>query len=652
MAGMCRREGRRLREVQRRALFLERVDPILTLDDRTRIERGIYAADERDWEERYVSGPAVSAVVGVESLDPEEPPDSVTPDLEWAGKSRHTPSGGRGRARYVMDVASMTRAADQLARASKACQNHQTALTRRTNPLPRTLRSSLAIRLNTGRRSCSLVLERSARRLQRQSALLRSRSTTPGLVDGMFVTSLPPVGQVARDPWPLEDRVRPPPLTVLSKEMERRARALNWAMARLVRRLPVVYGELPAGWWKPIGYVGNAPPRPVWGADVPEHLLAVGGLLPSPEPTPEPAAPDPSGNSGSAGPEVPTEAEVSRAETDTGSGGTGGPGLGPPDDPVAGGTAVPDAAAAGNTDELVALTDPDEPGSWSADGPGATVDVSKGGDEWAGSPLADAAEGVPSGTVDDTSTEASAGDAASVPLLAIPPLVVSATDGTLGTYHDITAGEPTLGTGYVRGDEAVGLLTSDAGAVNSPDGDSTAPEADPPDLAAPISSTVAGADAAGGDAAGGAVETGIGGGSSTGVADSGIGSSGQVGSDVGGGVRSGLSAYEAAVEPAMPPEGGGEGQTPDPQPSSAAGPRKAPEGQRPALRPAQEGSPGGVTGQQLALAGAVVGAGSLGGILLARKRAKDRVTSWASYRARNQGSEDDAGVEASLRGSR
>jgi hypothetical protein len=304
-----------------------------------------FEADPNRWVEARFAPEVVDETPTVESVDPDEPAVTELGTLDWShgsaaqprcvprpigGQPIHpvqswpptvAPSHGTSTplpGRYEMDIESMRVASTQLTKLAAACQDHQAAITRHLSTVPHELRAHLRQRFEHSRRACSLGLERSARRLSRQAALLRTRATTPGLVDGAFNPHLAPIGQVPKH-WhsPMADRVHRPSLGSYTDRYVTDVNRLNHVMTRLARRLPVIYGLLPVGWWKPVGYTNDVPPKPIWGNNVPADLLGVAAMVAGAPPT---AARTPGSTPPGDGEEPATVSDANQADstTDTG----------------------------------------------------------------------------------------------------------------------------------------------------------------------------------------------------------------------------------------------------------------------------------------------------------------------------------------------
>lgn len=342
MAKVCERESNRLRAVDHRVdeLYrrLEAHSPLAgataglvvsPVRQQLLVEVARYEHDPVAWADQQVTPEPIDEIPLVTPVDPDEPATTELTQLEWIsvdGRTRCRPPQppattppGSGRppvsqlypwpptvtlrpgtapatGAVVMDLDSIRATSQLLARCSAASYDHQAVLTRRLSTLPPELRPRLRRRLERTRRACSLGLERAARRLSRQASLLRTRAATPGLVDGAFTADLPPFGQLPKEwaprPETKEYRV---PLIEQTERYVRTVTQLNRRMTFLVRRLPVINGALPPGWWKPVGTTRSQPPKPVWGRNIPPHLLAVVALLADPtakpKPTPKPSLP-------------------------------------------------------------------------------------------------------------------------------------------------------------------------------------------------------------------------------------------------------------------------------------------------------------------------------------------------------------------------
>jgi hypothetical protein len=271
-----------------------------------------FEADPENWVEQQLPPETVDEAPQVDPVEPDEPATIEVGTLAWHGvtprcvvrpadptdigaaigkwppvnigvdRERKVPTGA-----YLMDLRSIRVASIQLAKTASACQDHQAAITRQLSVVPPELRKPLRRRIERTRRSCALSLERGARRMSRQSTLLRTRADTPGLVDGAFNPHLPPVGLIPVAYVKILDEVGGrAPLSEYSNYFVSVTEQLDHAMTRLVRRLPVIYGSLPPGWWKPVGYTTQTPPHAIWGNNIPAHLLAVLPAMQGARPTP------------------------------------------------------------------------------------------------------------------------------------------------------------------------------------------------------------------------------------------------------------------------------------------------------------------------------------------------------------------------------
>lgn len=211
------------------------------------------------------------------------PPAAVT---GWSpvGQAGWAPvQGGAAPAsgRWVMELDSMMRTSTGLDRVASALQDHQTALTRELGHLPPDLRPALRRRLDRARRLSAVRFERGARRMTRMASLLRTRSRTPGLIDGVFNPGLPPIvvaGQHLDTTIALSDTGTD--LVALTDALMRTAADVDDAMEALWRALPVIYGAVPDEWWKYSGQTNDLPPRAVWGDEsVPAETTAAVGAV-------------------------------------------------------------------------------------------------------------------------------------------------------------------------------------------------------------------------------------------------------------------------------------------------------------------------------------------------------------------------------------